>query len=81
MSAYELKLHVGKDSFGGVHTHISVRDPFWPEKETLAISPDCVSEVEINYEIDRLKKALDEAGKAAKRHFAAVRRERQTATS
>ena len=76
MSAYELKLKVGKDSFSGIHAHVSVRDPLWPENETLAISPDCVSEGEINYEIDRLKKALDEAGKAAKRQFSAERRER-----
>ncbi len=80
MSAYEIKLDVQHDRFGGLHAHIVVRDPFWPAGETLAITPDCVWTGELEEQVSRIKTELDKILQSGKRQFERARRDLATQT-
>lgn len=71
MSAYQIQLNFERDNFGGPHARIVARDPLWQDGETMPIAPHCVSLGEVEYEVNRLKNALDGVLGEARRKFGA----------
>lgn len=54
---------------GPPRAHIYVKTHSSDTRKLIFISPDCVTMKELEYEIDRLKKELEEIRKKAKRKF------------
>lgn len=76
MSAYEIKLDFQLDNLGGPHARIEVRDPLWESGTTVPITPECVWDGELEEQVNRIKKALDEILKSGKRQFDKAKRDR-----
>lgn len=70
MSAYEIRLKVLSDEgiFPVDIAYIMARDPF-PEVFEFPISHQCMSYIEVEYEVERLKKALDKVKVQARKKF------------
>ena len=72
MSNYEVRLRYaevlpGEDGFPGQVAHIVARDPLTGFE--FPISHQCMSHVEVGYEVERIKKALDKVKAPARRKF------------
>ncbi|MBC7791063.1 MAG: hypothetical protein H7Z74_14040 [Anaerolineae bacterium] len=68
-------VEVQRDTFGGAHAHIVVRDPLWPKDEAVGITPECVSLRELEEQVSRIKRELDSIVRSGKRQFDEAKRD------
>lgn len=77
MSAYLIELRFIVDRLGGAHACLAVRSPFWERDEAVAITPDCMTPLELETWGEEAKEKIDRAVKEGKRKFIANEKKRR----
>lgn len=71
MSAYLIELRFIVDRFGGAHSWLTVRSPLWKKDQSVSITAECVTPLELETWGEKAKDQIDRAVREGKRKFAA----------